>query len=116
MSSGGGISSDGELWDVISLSAFYGAVYSLIIHQMARTGTLYRFINETLMPPEKSDDEINQHYLILHNNETSKELFLEFTKGITIAGLLSSFTAVGGIGPIIGAALSNIRHHIRQIQ
>ncbi len=101
--SGGGISSDGELWDVISNSAFYGAIFALIIHQMARTGTLYRFISNLSMP-EKSDDEINQNYLILHNNDLSKELFLEFTKGITIAGLLSSFTAVGGIGPIIGAA------------
>ena len=101
--SGGGISNDGELWDVISNSAFYGAIFALIIHQMARTGTLYRFISNLSMP-EKTDDEINQNYLILHNNDLSKELFLEFTKGITIAGLLSSFTAVGGIGPIIGAA------------
>ena len=28
-----GAVTDGELWDVISLSAFYGAVYSLIVNQ-----------------------------------------------------------------------------------
>ena len=73
--SGGGISSDGELWDVISNSAFYGAIFALIIHQMARTGTLYRFISNLSMP-EKSDDEINQNYLILHNNDLSKDCLL----------------------------------------
>lgn len=98
----GGISSDDDLWDVISNSALYGAIYALLINQMARTGALYRFIN-TVSMPEKTDDEIQENYLILYNNDNSKALFLEFTKGVTIAGFLSSFTAVGGIGPIIGA-------------
>ncbi|MGB0201058.1 MAG: hypothetical protein ACPF9X_07025 [Candidatus Poseidoniaceae archaeon] len=94
---------DGALWDVISLSAFYGAVYSLIVNQMARTGILYRFINETLMPPVKYDNDISANYLVLHNNETSKGLFLEFSKWATITGFLFSFTVVSGIGPILGA-------------
>ena len=98
----GGISSDGELWDVISLSAFYGAIYALIINQMTKSGMLYRFVNESTMP--KSDEnEITPHYLVLLNNDASKTMFLEFSKGITITGFLFSFTAANGIGPIIGA-------------
>ena len=99
---GGGVSSNGDLWDVLSNSAFYGAIYALIINQMARTGVLYRFVNHLSMP-EHSYDGIERHYLILYNNNDSKELFLELTKGVTIAGFLCSFTAVGGVGPIIGA-------------
>jgi hypothetical protein len=98
-----GAVNDGELWDVISLSAFYGAVYSLIVNQMARTGLLYRFINETVMPPKEFDDNMSAYYLVLHNNEESKGLFLDFTKWATIAGFLFSFTVVSGIGPVIGA-------------
>ena len=96
-----GAVSDGELWNVISLSAFYGAIYALVLNQMARTGILYRFINEAIMSP--NDDEISANYLVLHNNEESKGLFLDFTRWSTITGFLFSFTVVSGIGPIIGA-------------
>ncbi|MEC7229516.1 MAG: hypothetical protein VXV95_05635, partial [Candidatus Thermoplasmatota archaeon] len=99
---GGGVSSNSDLWDVISNSAFYGAIYALIINQMARTKVLYRFVTHLSMP-EYSNDEVKQNYLILVNNDNSKELFLVLTKGITIAGFLCSFTAVGGVGPIVGA-------------
>ena len=97
-----GAVTDGELWDVISLSAFYGAVYSLIVNQMARTGLLYRFINETLTSEEDNSDTV-ANYLVLYNNEESKGLFLDFTKWATITGFLFSFTVVSGIGPVIGA-------------
>ena len=97
-----GAVSDGELWDVISLSAFYGAVYSLIVNQMARTGLLYRFINESLTSEEDNSDTV-ANYLVLYNNEESKGLFLDFTKWATITGFLFSFTVVSGIGPVIGA-------------
>ena len=97
-----GAVTDGELWDVISLSAFYGAVYSLIVNQMARTGLLYRFINESLASKE-DDLDSTANYLVLYNNEESKGLFLDFTKWATITGFLFSFTVVSGIGPVIGA-------------
>ena len=96
-----GISNGSELWDVISFSAFYGAIFSLIINQMARSGILYRYMNDLTMPPV-SEENINFHYLVLLNNDASKRLFLEFSKGLTIVGFLFSFTAVYGIGPIIG--------------
>ena len=97
-----GAVNDGELWDVISLSAFYGAVYSLIVNQMARTGLLYRFINESLTS-EEDNLETTANYLVLYNNEESKGLFLDFSKWATITGFLFSFTVVSGIGPVIGA-------------
>jgi hypothetical protein len=97
-----GAVTDGELWDVISLSAFYGAVYSLIVNQMARTGLLYRFINESLTS-EEDNLETTANYLVLYNNEESKGLFLDFSKWATITGFLFSFTVVSGIGPVIGA-------------
>jgi len=94
---------DGELWNVISLSAFYGAIYAMALNQMARTGILYRFINETVMPPKEYEDNMSAYYLVLHNNEDSKELFFDFTKWVTITGFLFSFTVVSGIGPVFGA-------------
>ena len=97
-----GAVNDAELWDVISLSAFYGAVYSLVVNQMARTGLLYRFINESLSSKE-DDLDTTANYLVLYNNEESKGLFLDFTKWATITGFLFSFTVVSGIGPVIGA-------------
>ena len=96
-----GISNGSELWDVISFSAFYGAIFSLIINQMARSEILYRYMNDLTMPPV-TEENINFHYLVLLNNDASKRLFLEFSKGLTIVGFLFSFTAVYGIGPIIG--------------
>jgi len=98
---GTGIVDGGELWDIISFSAFYGAIYALIINQMARTKLLYRFMNDSTMPLT-IDEDVDFHYLVLLNNDTSKTLFLDFSKGLTIAGFLFSFTAVYGIGPIIG--------------
>ena len=68
-----GAVTDGNFGDVISLSAFYEAVYSLIVNQMARTGLLYRFINESLTS-EEDNLETTANYLVLYNNE-SKGLF-----------------------------------------
>ena len=99
----GGISNDGDLWDVISSSAFYGAIYALALNQMARSGVLYRFVTDLVMPPKVASEVNLENYLVLYNNDDSKKLFLEFSKGVTIAGFLFSFTAVSGIGPILGA-------------
>ena len=91
------------IWDTISLSAFYGAIYSLIISQMARTGILYRYITDVSMPDVPEEDAKSLHFFILVNNDASKQMFLEFSRAMIIAGFLSSFTAVNGVGPILGA-------------
>ena len=99
----GGIDSDVELWDVISQSAFYGALYALIISQMARLGILYRYISE-IQGQTNVGDYSQSSYLMLINTDESKVMFQNFTKWVTISGFLFSFTAVSGYGPIIGAA------------
>ena len=99
----GGIDSDIELWDVISQSAFYGALYALIISQMARLGILYRYISE-IQGQTNVGDYSQPSYLMLINTDESKVMFQNFTKWVTISGFLFSFTAVSGYGPIIGAA------------
>ena len=98
-----GFSNDSDLWDVISSSAFYGAIYALVLNQMAKSGILYRFVTDLVMPPKVALEVNLENYLVLYNNDNSKKLFLEFSKGVTIAGFLLSFTAVSGIGPILGA-------------
>ncbi len=99
----GGIDSDVELWDVISQSAFYGALYALIISQMARLGILYRYITE-IQGQTNVGDYSKSTYLMLIDTDESKAMFQNFTKWVTISGFLFSFTAVSGYGPIIGAA------------
>ena len=99
----GGVDSDVELWDVISQSAFYGALYALIISQMARLGILYRYISE-IQGQTNVGDYSQSTYLMLINTDESKAMFQNFTKWVTISGFLFSFTAVSGYGPIIGAA------------
>ena len=99
----GGVDSDVELWDVISQSAFYGALFALIISQMARLGILYRYISE-IQGQTNVGDYSKSTYLMLINTDESKAMFQDFTKWVTISGFLFSFTAVSGYGPIIGAA------------
>ncbi len=99
----GGVDSDVELWDVISQSALYGALFALIISQMARLGILYRYISE-IQGQTNVGDYSKSTYLMLINTDESKVMFQNFTKWVTISGFLFSFTAVSGYGPIIGAA------------
>ena len=100
--SGDGYYQNGDLWNIISNSALYGAIYSLVLNQMARTGVLYRYFTSSATSSDE-DDDLAEHYFALRNTETSKEMFQQYSKGLTITGFLFSFTAVAGIGPIIGA-------------
>lgn len=100
--SDGGNYERGELWNIISNSALYGAIYSLVLNQMARTSVLYRYFNSSTSSSAE-DDELSEHYFVLRNTDESKEMFLQYSKGMTIIGFLFSFTALAGIGPIIGA-------------
>ena len=100
--SDGGDYQSGELWNIISNSALYGAIYSLVLNQMARTGVLYRYFTSSENSTD-GDEEFIEHYFVLRNTDTSKEMFQQYSKGFTITGFLFSFTALAGIGPIIGA-------------
>ena len=100
--SGDGYYQNGDLWNIISNSALYGAIYSLVLNQMARTGVLYRYFTSSATSSDE-DDDLAEHYFVLRNTNASKEMFQQYSKGLTITGFLFSFTAVAGIGPIIGA-------------
>ena len=100
--SDGGDYQSGELWNIISNSALYGAIYSLVLNQMARTGVLYRYFTSSETSSD-GDDDLIEHYFVLRNTDDSKEMFLQYSKILTITGFLFSFTALAGIGPIIGA-------------
>ena len=100
--SDGGDYQSGELWNIISNSALYGAIYSLVLNQMARTGVLYRYFTSSETSSD-GDDDLVEHYFVLRNTDDSKEMFLQYSKILTITGFLFSFTALAGIGPIIGA-------------
>ena len=100
--SDGGDYQSGELWNIISNSALYGAIYSLVLNQMARTGVLYRYFTSSETTSD-GDDDLIEHYFVLRSTDDSKEMFQQYSKGFTITGFLFSFTALAGVGPIIGA-------------
>ena len=91
-----------ELLDVISSSAFYGAIYSFILNQMAKSGIMYRFANDSVLSAEDKKEETNGS-MIFHLNEAYKEAFLKFSRNAALGGSLFSITVFSGLGPIVGA-------------
>ena len=91
-----------QLMDVISSSAFYGALYSFTLNRMAKSGILYRFANEVISSTD-NDQEGALNPLLFQVNEGYKDVFLNFSRNAALGGSLFSITAVSGWGPILGA-------------
>ena len=91
-----------ELLDVISSSAFYGAIYSSILYQMTRTGVMYRFANDAFLSTDDKNEDADLP-MLFHLNEAHKEVFLNFSRNAALGGFLLSITALSGLGPIVGA-------------
>ncbi len=107
--SDGGIT-EVEIVNIVSLSAYYGAFYTLAIQLMARSGILYRYVNEQAqqnkldnLAIQPETEHLDNDLLILTFTDKGKQRFLEFTTTVIIVGFLSSFSAAYGIGPIVGA-------------